>query len=98
MAMSRFDAWAAAAGGREALDEAMRRRVTIQVSILDAFTMHGLIDLALKHPSVGRPTRDIGEAILRTLQEHFRAAGLPEPSQGWRGTVPIDGLGSPLKG
>ena len=108
MAMSSYDAWVAGAGGREALDEAMRRRVTMPRAeyfqrIRPRTEYFQRIRPRTEYFQRIRPRTEYfqrirRQAILRAALQELVRAGLPEPSPGWRDTVPIDGLGSPLRG
>jgi len=98
MAMSSYDAWVAGAGGREALDEAMRRRVTMPRAEYFQRIRPRTEYFQRIRPRTEYFQRIRRQAILRAALQELVRAGLPEPSPGWRDTVPIDGLGSPLRG
>lgn len=95
MALSAFEAWVTAAGGRERLNMILARELVLPLTVLDLFLLHGLVALALKHPLLPAGVRPPGERVLRDFEQLMEAAGLRDPPQGRRAEAPADDASSP---
>ncbi len=66
-------------------EEGMKRRVVLDVSLLDLLAVDGAVVLACKHPGMGLYIRPLLEGLLDTIEAVFVEASLEEPPHGWRG-------------
>ena len=64
-------------------DEIMSREVPIAMSLQAASIIHGLIRLALKHPTVPEISMRVGTDFKKALEFLMEAGGLPPPHRGW---------------
>ncbi len=63
--------------------EVMEREVGFSMSVQAATIIHGLIRLALKHPTLPETSRGMGLDFKAGLEQMMERAGLPPPHRGW---------------
>jgi hypothetical protein len=66
----------------------LHSRLVLDLPIFAALGVHASLVQYAKNPSLPAPHRKVLEHVMDEMEAGFAKAGLPTPSQGWRGDAP----------